>query len=156
MQFLRYERCTDLSSIEAELRRLTRERFLTPQQAEAVPPAKLLNFFQSPVGRRVLCSERVVREFKFSVLEDAARYDPALEGEQVLLQGVTDCCILDPDGLTILDFKSDAVKTDGERERAEYYRGQLDAYSRALSKIFARPVKKRILWFFATDTAVEL
>ncbi len=156
MQFLRYERCTDLSSIEAELRRLTRERFLTPQQAEAVPPAKLLNFFQSPVGRRVLCSERVVREFKFSVLEDAARYDPALEGERVLLQGVTDCCILDPDGLTILDFKSDAVKTDGERERAEYYRGQLDAYSRALSKIFARPVKKRILWFFATDTAVEL
>ena len=98
----------------------------------------------------------MVREFKFSVLEDAARYDPALEGEQVLLQGVTDCCILDPDGLTILDFKSDAVKTDGERERAEYYRGQLDAYSRALSKIFARPVKKRILWFFATDTAVEL
>lgn len=43
-----------------------------------------------------------------------------------------------------------------ERERAEYYRGQLDAYSRALSRIFELPVSEHIVYFFATDTAVSL
>ena len=99
---------------------------------------------------------RLVREFKFSVLEDAGRYDPQLAGEQVLLQGVTDCCLLESDGLVILDFKSDRIRPGGEAERAEYYRGQLDAYGRALSEIFELPVKERILWFFSTDTAYSV
>ena len=99
---------------------------------------------------------KVVREFKFSILEDAAIYDASLAGEKVLLQGVTDCCVLEPDGLTILDFKSDHIKSGEEARRAEIYRGQLDAYARALSRIFELPVKRRILYFFATDTAFSV
>lgn len=49
------------------------------------------------------------------------------EGEEILLQGVTDCCLIELDGLVILDFKSDRLRPGAERERAEYYRGQLDA-----------------------------
>ncbi len=71
-------------------------------------------------------------------------------------QGVTDCCLVEPDGLVILDFKSDRVRPGEETERAQTYRGQLDAYARALSRIFGLPTKRRILWFFATDTAVEI
>ena len=56
----------------------------------------------------------------------------------------------------ILDFKSDRLRPGAECERAEYYRGQLDAYSRALSRIFELPVSERIVYFFATDTAVSL
>ena len=69
---------------------------------------------------------------------------------------MTDCCIVEDDGLTILDFKSDRVAPGQERTRGEYYRGQLDAYSLALARIFELPVKERILWFFSTDTAVCL
>ena len=64
--------------------------------------------------------------------------------------------MLELDGLVILDFKSDRLRHGAERERAEYYRGQLDAYSRALSRIFGLPVAGRIAYFFATDTAVSL
>ncbi len=156
MQFLRYERCTSLDGILAELKRLTEQGFLTQQQGEAVRPEKLLAFFTSETGRRVLSAKRLVREFKFSVLQDAALLGSALAGEQVLLQGVTDCCIVEDDGLTILDFKSDRVAPGQERTRGEYYRGQLDAYSLALARIFELPVKERILWFFSTDTAVCL
>ncbi len=59
-----------------------------------------------------------MREFKFSVLDDGANYDPALEGEEILLQGVTDCCLIELDGLVILDFKSDRLRPGAERERA--------------------------------------
>ena len=84
----------------------------------------------------MLKAPQVVREFKFSVLDDGANYDPALEGEEILLQGVTDCCLIELDGLVILDFKSDRLRPGAERERAEYYRGQLDAYSRARCRVF--------------------
>ncbi len=155
MQFIRYENCGTLAGVRAELERLRQRRMLTPQQLEAVKPEKLLRFFESETGRLVRSAAQVVREFKFSVLDDAAVYSPELAGEQVLLQGVTDCCVIEPDGLTILDFKSDRIAAGGELERAAYYRGQLDAYSRALSRIFDLPVKRRILYFFATDTEIE-
>ena len=116
-------------------------------------PEKILRFFDSELGKRVLACKNTVREFKFSVLEDGALLSPDLRGEKLLLQGVTDCCLLEEDGLTILDFKSDRVAAGEEAQKAEYYRGQLDAYSCALSRIFRMPVKERILYFFATDTA---
>ncbi len=157
MQHIRYSRCTTLEGVRAELMRLGEKRFLSDQQLEAVDPQKLLRFFRSALGARLLApSAQIVREFKFSILDDAAGYQSGLSGEQVLLQGVTDCCILEPDGLTILDFKSDALHPGEEAARAAYYRGQLDVYSRALSRIFSRPVRERILYFFATDTAISV
>lgn len=155
MQYLRYERCTDADSVKKELDRLAQMRFLTEQQREVIPEEKILRFFTSDVGKRVLAADRVVREYKFSVLEDGSLLDPALAGERILLQGVTDCCLLENGELTILDFKSDRVSPGQEGEKADYYRGQLDAYSIALSKVFGLPVKERILYFFSTDTAVN-
>ena len=156
MQYLRYENCTTLAGIARELERLVEEKFLTQQQGKAVPTEKLLAFFSSDIGKRVLSAKQVVREFKFSVLQDVSLLGQELAGEQVLLQGVTDCCIVERDGLTILDFKSDRVAAGEEAARGEYYRGQLDAYSMALSRIFELPVKERILYFFATDTAITI
>ena len=156
MQFVRYENCATLAGVRAELERLGRLKMLTVQQLAAVAPEKLLRFFTSELGDFVRSAPKVVREFKFSILEDAAIYDASLTGEKILLQGVTDCCVLEPDGLTILDFKSDHIKPGEEARRAEIYRGQLDAYARALSRIFELPVKRRILYFFATDAAFSV
>ena len=99
---------------------------------------------------------KIIREFKFSILQDASALDAAAAGDELLLQGVTDCCILEEDGLTVLDFKSDRIAPGEEQCRAEYYKGQLDAYSHALSRIFEMPVRERILYFFATDTAIRI
>lgn len=155
MQYVRYENCTDTESIRKELDRLVEMRFLTAQQREAVPEEKILNFFASETGKRVLSAERVIREYKFSVLEDGSLLDPALAGEKLLLQGVTDCCIVENGEMTILDFKSDHIQPGQEAERAAYYRSQLDAYSIALSKVLDLPVKERILYFFSTDCAIN-
>ena len=76
--------------------------------------------------------------------------------ELVLIQGVIDAWFEEDGGITVLDFKSDRVSPGGEAARAEEYRPQLEAYSRALSAILGRPVARRVLWFFATGVAVEL
>ncbi len=156
MQFIRFEACTDLQAVQEELRRLLNRQFITAQQAQAISPEKILAFFRSETGKRVLGAKKVIREFQFSILEDASILDARLKGEQILLQGVTDCCLVEEDGLVILDFKSDRLKPGQEAQRAEHYRGQMEAYSRALGRIFQLPVKERILYFFATDSACSL
>jgi ATP-dependent helicase/nuclease subunit A len=98
----------------------------------------------------------VSREFKFSILENAEVYDPALIGEQVLLQGVVDCVLFEDDGITILDFKTDRVSGDAMLARAENYRPQVEAYAEAMRRIFRKPVKKTLLYFFHTGQFVQM
>ena len=101
--------------------------------------------------------ERCRREFKFSVLDSALNYFPDGKGEEVLLQGVIDAWFEGEDGtVTVVDFKSDHIRPGGEGKRAEEYRPQLEAYSLALSAILGKPVNRQVLWFFATDTAIEI
>ena len=156
MQYIRYECCKTVEGVAGELQRLADEGFLLPEQAASVPPEKITALFSSDLGRRILEAPELVREFKFSILADGIILDPALAGEKIMLQGVTDCCLLEPDGLCVVDYKTDRVSPGGEKDRAEYYRGQLEAYAEALSRIFDRPVKEKILYFFATDTAVSM
>ena len=78
------------------------------------------------------------------------------EREEILLQGVVDCCFETLEGITVVDFKTDRVTRRTVAERAEHYRPQLEAYSRALAEITGKQVVRRVLWFFALDQAVEL
>lgn len=156
MQFLRYECCGTAEGIRAELQRLVESEFLTRQQADAVAVDQIQAFFESSLGRRLMTGENVLREFKFSILEDGADTDPALRGESFLLQGVVDCCLMEPDGLTILDFKTDRVRPGQEQERAARYAGQVRTYGRALQRIFDKPAKRLCLYFFQTGILVDV
>lgn len=158
MQYLDYGRTGSFEEIAEEITRLVEGRYITPQQGNAVNPADILAFFRSELGLRLRRSQRVEREFKFSLLVPAADYYPEAEpGEEVLLQGVVDCWFVEEDGaVTVVDFKTDRVAQDGVERRALDYRPQLDAYSRALSQAAGVSVKRRYLWFFSTGRAVEL
>ena len=77
-------------------------------------------------------------------------------GSEMCIRDRVDCWFDGPEGITVLDFKSDRVRPGGEAARGEEYRPQLEAYSRALERITGRRVAHRILWFFATGTGLEL
>ena len=158
MQYLDYSRTKNLDEVKDEVARLVSGQYITPQQGEAVNPADILHFFQSGLGRRLQSSPRVEREFKFSLLAPAADYYPGAEvEEEVLLQGVVDCWFEESDGtVTVVDFKTDRVYGDDVARRAEDYRPQLDAYTRALSQAAGVTVKRRCLWFFSVGQEIEL
>ena len=156
MQYGAYEALATVDTARLELERLAEEGFLTRAQAEAVDPKLLAGFFASPLGQRVLSAQDLVREFKFSIFTDAAILDPQAAGEQILLQGMVDCCLIEADGLVILDFKTDRVFGQDLVQRAEAYRPQLDAYASALSRIFQKPVKEKLLYFFLSGTTYAL
>ena len=44
----------------------------------------------------------------------------------------------------------------GARQRAEHYRPQLEAYSRALERVLERPVVRRELYFLRAGTSIAL
>ena len=157
MQYIDFERAETAEGVAAEIHRLVEQAFLTPQQGEAVNPERIAAFFSSDLGRELMASTSLRREFKFSILVPAADYyQEAEEGEQVLLQGVVDCYFETLEGITVVDFKTDRVTRRTVAERAEEYRPQLTAYRRALEEITGRPVARRCLWFFAIDQAVEV
>ena len=156
MQYLDFSKTDSEDAVAGELERLVRERFLTRQQADAVSPKKLLCVFSGRIGELIRSADEVIREFKFSVLVDADTYFPAEPGEKTMLQGVTDCCLKKDGTLTVIDFKTDRIREGGETDSAAHYKPQLEAYSLALSRIFGMPVTRRILYYFQTDTAIEV
>ena len=156
MQYLPLEGDHSPEAIAEAVAGMVRDGFLTSLQGEAVKPEVLSAFFTSPLGRELAQAKEVHREFKFSLLTPAGDYLPGLEGEEVLLQGVVDCCFETLEGITVVDFKTDRVDRRSVAARAEEYRPQLAAYSRALEEITGKPVIRRCLWFFALDQAVDV
>jgi ATP-dependent helicase/nuclease subunit A len=148
MQHIRYGECADREGVARELQRLTDAGFLTSEQAGAVPCDQIAAFFTTDIGQKLRNSDKVLREFKFSILDDGENYDPALQGEQILLQGVVDCALIEEDGITVVDFKTDRVTEETLPQRLAHYRPQVLAYASALERIYEKPVKASLLYFF--------
>ena len=155
MQYIRYEACGDIDGIESEIRRLENQKFISKEQAKMVDSRKIAAFFATPLGEK-LRSKEVVREFKFSILEDGTFYDPRISGEEVLLQGVVDCALIEEDGITIIDFKTDRVNEENLYTRVDAYRPQVHAYASAMQRIYQRPVKQTLLYFFHIEQFISL
>ena len=156
MQYLHYENCGSVEAVGKELIRLKESGFLSEEQILLIDPARIAAFFKTEIGKMLCNGIPYLREFKFSILDRGEHYGENLEGEQVLLQGVVDCALLEPDGITIVDFKTDYVTETTVGQRAEYYAPQLEAYSEALSRIYELPVKKKMLYFFGLDRFMEV
>ena len=74
----------------------------------------------------------------------------------MLLQGVVDCALLEEDGITVIDFKTDSVTEDTLSAAVERYRGQIMTYCDALTRIYEMPVKEKYLYFFRLDRFAAL
>ena len=156
LQYLKYENCGSLSAVTEEIQRLVTEGFLTQEQGQLVNCGKIARFFQTAIGTRLRTGTPYLREFKFSILDDGRHYGEGLEGEQVLLQGVVDCALLEESGITIVDFKTDRVTEETVETVSRRYQLQVETYADALSRIYEKPVQARLLYFFALDRFVEI
>ena len=156
MQYLRYDRCGSIEGVGREIEYLVSQKLITPEQALMADARMIFAFFDSDIGRKLRSGTQHLREFKFSILDDGVNYGDGLEGEQVLLQGVVDCALLEEDGITVVDFKTDHVTEETISDVAAHYAPQVQAYAHALSRIYRKNVKKACLYFFRLDRFVEV
>ena len=148
MQYIRYECCGSENGVRKEVERLVSQRFITAEQGEIVDCRRIVAFFESPIGQKLCAGTEYLREFKFSILDDGSHYGDGLEGEAVLLQGVVDCALLESDGITIVDFKTDYVTEETLGACVSRYRPQVEVYAHALERIYGKPIKASYLYFF--------
>ena len=156
LQYIRYENCGSTEAVKEEIAYLVEKGFLTQEQGGLVNCEKIARFFASGIGRKLRTGMPHLREFKFSILDDGRHYGEGLEGEEVLLQGVVDCALLEDDGITVIDFKTDNVTEKTVAAVTERYRPQVRTYGEALSRIYEMPIKAQYLYFFRLDRFVEV
>ena len=156
MQYIHYDACGSLEEIRAEVQRLADRGFLTQEQAQIVNCEAIADFFSTELGKKLRSGTPYIREFKFSILDEGSRYGAGLQEEEVLLQGVVDCALMEADGITVLDFKTDHVTEETLPAVVERYRPQVEAYGDALRRIYEMPVKAMYLYFFHLGRFVEL
>ncbi len=148
LQYIRYEACGSVSGVEQEVARLRECGLLTREQADLVNCEKIAAFFATELGSKLCRGTPHLREFKFSILDDASAYAEGVEDEQVLLQGVVDCALLEEDGITVIDFKTDYVSERSLPALLKRYRPQVQTYADALCRIYEMPIKAKYLYLF--------
>ena len=157
MQYIDFRTPPTASAVAGEVEKLARRRLLTAQQAAAVDCAMVARFLASPLAERIRQARQVWREYRFTLLTDAALYDPAAAGEELMLQGVVDCAFETAEGgLVVVDFKTDRITAEQQAQRAGSYRPQLEAYALALGQVLEKEVTEKVLYFFHTNSAVKL
>ena len=156
MQQINYDLCNTVSGVTCELDRLLVQKFITDEQRSMIHASKIFAFFNTDLGVKLRECDNVLREFKFSILDDATDYGEGLAGEQVLLQGVVDCALIEDDGLTVIDFKTDYVTQDTVDSLTQHYLPQVETYAAALSRIFRLPIKTKAIYYFHLDRFVFL
>ena len=156
MQYLDFRQCTSKEAIASEIVRMQQADLLSTELASLVDVSAIHRFFSSDLGSQLLRSAHVLREFKFSILEDARKFSYNTVDDVVLLQGVIDCAIIEDDGITIIDFKTDMVTESSVSERAQQYASQVQTYADALSKIYEMPIRGTYLYFFRIHRFIKM
>ena len=130
----------------AELRdALTERGVFTEEEAAWIRPGAVEKFFASEIGRRMLASPEVHREWEFNL---------AVRDRGMIVQGMIDCAFREGDGWILLDYKTDTI-TDEAAFAAEY-KPQLEWYALALEKLTGKPVKEKWLYALSLDKQIRV
>ena len=115
-------------------------------------------FLSSSLGecfKKAYREKRLFREKHFMrALPYHSLFPERTEEDEVLLQGIIDAFIVEDDGIILVDYKTDRVKS--EEELRERYRKQIMLYSDALEAILGKRVKRRVLYSFYLAKEVEI
>ena len=156
LQHANLNNCCHEDGVIDEISRLVQKGILDKDQGILIAPAGIVTLANGEIGTMIRSARKVIREFKFSVLVDACDYYDDAENEKILLQGVVDCAVIEPDGITVIDFKTDFVSEETIGDVSEKYKNQIHAYANALSGIYKLPLKRSLLYFFGIGRYLEV
>lgn len=156
LQFANFK--TAPQNVLGEVQRLYEQEFLTLAEAESIEPAKAQQFFNSALFGRIFKAKTVLREKRFMLEIPAGELQeglpPELQSVPVMVQGAIDCMFFEPDGIVVLDFKTDRIKDDAVL--LSHYREQLQLYCRAVEKMYETPVKECYLYALYTGREIRV
>ena len=148
----------DVENLIAAVQQLRQEGRLTDEMTECIRPKDILRFLGCRSGKRMADAARngkLYKEQPFVLSVDASEiYPEDCSGEKILVQGIIDVYFEEPDGLVVLDYKTDKVRTGNELK--EKYHAQLDYYAQALEQLTEKSVKEKIIYSFTLGEEIEV
>ncbi len=137
--------------IKGYMQELVSRELMTEAELSNIDPQKIHRFFQSLLGQRLCKAEKIYREKAFNLLYEK-------DGEEVIIQGIIDCCFIEDGRYVLIDFKTDyAGRNEESIDRVvDNYRPQLQLYKQALEQIQGAVVEEMYLYLFSADKAVRL
>ncbi len=142
-------------SVDNEAALLVKSSKLTTEQANGIDTVAVESFFDDDIYHRLRNADKVMRESRFILELPASEIVPECDSDEpVIIQGVADCVLFEPDGITIIDFKTDRNTT--EKDLAERYSKQLKLYARAFASNYKMQVKQCVLYSFFLRKTIYL
>lgn len=146
------------ADLHSEVDRLCSQGRLNPLQAQSLDMQKLSAFLNSDVITLALESGNYMREYQFTVNIPASMVSssdsPELSQEFVILQGSIDLAIITSDGIIVVDYKTDRVKSTDIL--AEMYRKQLELYKVAIEQITGKKVTRCLIYSIYLSESKEV
>ncbi len=151
-------------TIEKTMDKLIADNCLTAFIAEHIDAESILAFFHSEPGKLFLDAPATHRwrEWPFTFALPASEFpDTSHElrttsDELIIVQGIIDMLVRTPNGLVIIDFKTDRITAGQVTERAGLYRRQLALYGRAASAILKSESITKWLYFLTPRISKEV
>ena len=143
-------------AIFLQIDEMIKKELLTKEEASIINPQKILNYFNSSLGKRMLASKKIIREASFVYKTDICNAIENAEecGEHIFIQGVIDCYFDDNGEYILVDYKTDFINEGSEEELLIKYNSQLRLYKEALEKISGKKVKEAFLYSFSMDKEI--
>ncbi len=142
--------------IGEQIDQMCRKGILGESDPEHIEPDQIRKFFESDMGRRfaeAAKNGKLYREQPFNMMLDN-------EGEDMIVQGVIDCFLDEPDGIVLMDYKTgrfDENKWESEEARVkETYGRQIQIYARALALATGKKVKESYLYMFGPGVLIDM
>lgn len=160
LELLDYSSVASVEQIQAGIEKMYAEKKIDESMKESVRASQIYWFTTSWIGKRMKWAwedGRLWREQQFVMSISAGELDKNWGNEeQVLVQGIIDAFFEEPDGLVLVDYKTDRVQKGQEEELVEKYRKQLWYYARVLERARGKKVKEVHIYSFALGKSIPV
>lgn len=157
MRYLKLDSAGTVEEVKVQIAEMVKKEIITSLQAETVKPEEIVNFINSPLGKRMRTGRELKREVPFTLALPAGEFYPEVTNiadEMIILQGTIDCLFKEGEEFVLVDYKTDRLTFGTGDILRERYRVQMELYARAVETIFARPVKEKLLYSFYLREAI--
>lgn len=158
LQRLDFAQSCDRTNVLQQIQRMAERRFLRETEIGAVDLGAIEWFLSTPIGQRMRSAPKLLRELDISFLstietQTQVQIDPA---DRVMVRGRLDAVLVEEQGLTLVDYKTDRVTKQTVKQRAEFYSAQIDAYREQLATITGKSVREAYLIFFTPREVIPV
>ncbi len=145
--------------LNKEIARMVRQEFMPEALAHTIRRDKLIRFYTSPLGLRLLAAEKIKREMPFNYAYSPVKVKKEWDGikEKIIVQGIIDCAFIENGQWVIIDYKTDYYQSLSQRDEIiKSYQIQVNLYAEALEELTGIKVKEKVIGLITMGENIKI